>query len=497
MKMNFGRLISGGGWLLRQMCTAATKPAESEAKHSAFGATLYRKLSSLDMTGRTVSQTLNQFIMEGRVLRKDQLQTCVKELRKYRKFQHALEIMEWIEFRGINFSITDFALYLDLVSLTKGVAAAESYFSGLPPRAKNKVTYGTLLNCYCRQSMEDKALAHFEKMDELGYVTGNLPFSNLMCLNMRLGKPEKVPPIIDNMKQRKIPMNGPIYHIWMNSYASLNDIEGAERVFEEMKRESEDNISWLTYSNLAAIYVKAKHFEKAESALKMLEKIARPKEREAYHFLLTLYAGTGNQGEVYRVWDCIKSVPPVINVSYLTMLQSLRRLNDIEGITKCFKEWKSSCRSYDMRLMSTVISAYLSQGLCEEALSVFEEAIEGRQGKGPFWKTHERFVLFYLEKRKEDLAVHHLEAALSEEKDDGGWSPSPEVISAFLKYYEEEKIDGVEKLCQIFKNCNFDDRCLRNYTNVDKSALEPHQIFKGESEIGQGHQDLPAVVHSE
>ncbi|KAK4271529.1 hypothetical protein QN277_020213 [Acacia crassicarpa] len=272
-----------------------------------------------------------------------------------------------------------------------------------------------------------------------------------------------------------------------------------------MKREDEDKINWTIYSNLAAIYVKVKHFEKAESALKMLEKVARPEEREAFHFLLSLYAGTGNQGEVYRVWNYLKSVPPVTNKSHLRMLQSLRRLNDIEGLTKCFEEWKSSCITYDMRLVGTVIRASLSQGLCEEALSVLEEAIKRREGKGPFWRAHKMFAFFYLEKRKEDLALHHLEAALSEAKDYNRWNHS-RVISAFLKYYEEEKIDGVEKLRQIFKNCNLDEICvtIEASTNTieEKEVLRskllgPHQLLKEESEISQGHEDLPGDVHSE
>lgn len=411
-------------------------------------------------------------------------------------FVLSMQIMKWMEYRQITFSTTDFALYLDLVSLTDGMAAAESYFNGLPPRAQNRFTYGVLLNCYCRNLMEDKALAFFETMNQLNYVTSDLPFNNLMCLYMRLGKPGKVPLLIDEMKQRSIPLTAYSYNIWMNSCASLNDIEGAERIFEEMKKEVADKINWLTYSNLSAIYVKAKDFEKAESALKMVEKTARLRDREAYHFLLSLYAGTGNQGEVYRVWNHLKSFPPVTNFSYLTMLQSLRRLNDIEGLAKCFGEWKSNCISHDMRLVGTVVKAYLDHDLCEEALSEYKEAIKRRQGKGPFMKTHETFILFYLRKHEEDLAVNHLEAALSEAKDYDKWSPSLEVISAFVKYYEEEKIDGVEKLRQIFKNCNFDDACLKNYTDIDKSSLESHQILEQESEIIQGHEDLPADVHS-
>ena len=116
-------------------------------------------------------------------------------------FVLSMQIMKWMEYRQITFSTTDFALYLDLVSLTDGMAAAESYFNGLPPRAQNRFTYGVLLNCYCRNLMEDKALAFFETMNQLNYVTSDLPFNNLMCLYMRLGKPGKVPLLIDEMKQ--------------------------------------------------------------------------------------------------------------------------------------------------------------------------------------------------------------------------------------------------------------------------------------------------------
>lgn len=92
MKMNVSRLISGGGWLIRQMCTAATKVAEADAELSRGKLSLYRRLSSLEMTGGSASQTLNQYIMEGKAIRKQELERCVKELRKYRKYQHALEV---------------------------------------------------------------------------------------------------------------------------------------------------------------------------------------------------------------------------------------------------------------------------------------------------------------------------------------------------------------------------------------------------------------------
>ncbi|KAI4301522.1 hypothetical protein L6164_034792 [Bauhinia variegata] len=453
--MNRTRLVPGGGWLVRKLCTAPEKA--SQVKQSGYELRLYRMLSSVETRGETVSQTLNRYIEEGKFIKKYELERCIKELRKYLKFQHALEIMEWMQMRKINFSYVDFAVHLDLISKTKGVVAAENYFNGLPPGARNKLTYGALLNCYCKEAMKDKALAIFEKMKELNYVT-TLAFDNLMSLYMRLGQPENVHRLVRDMKQRNLPMNSFTYHVWMNSFSSLNDIAGAERVYEEMKKEDEQKISWITYSNLAAIYVKAEQFEKAESALKMLEKEAKPRQREPYHFLLSLYGKTGNLSELYRVWNSLKSVYPMTNISYLVMLQALSRLKDIEGLTECYKEWKSSCTSYDIRLANTAVGAYLSQDMLEEAELVLEDAT--RRRKGYLWKIHEMFMLFFLKHRQLDEALSHLGAIASGAKD-YGWCPSSEVLNAFLKYYEDEKdVDGVQELQKILKTYNFDPSLL-------------------------------------
>ncbi|XP_027934086.1 pentatricopeptide repeat-containing protein At1g02370, mitochondrial-like isoform X2 [Vigna unguiculata] len=385
----------------------------------------------------------------------------------------APKIIEWMEKRKINFSWDNYAVQLDLVSKTRGVVAAEEFFSGLPPPAKNKYTYGALLNCYCKELMKDKALSHFDKMDELGYVT-SLSFNNLMSLYMRSGEPQKVPHLVELMKRRSISLSPFTYHIWMNGCASLGDLDEVERIYEEMK--TEHRIGWQTYSNLAAIYVKVKDFEKAEMMLKEMEKRVKPRERVAYHSLLGLYAGTGNLGEVHRVWNSLKSVSPVTNFSYLVMLSTLRRLNDIEGLTKCFKEWEASCVSYDVRLAGVCVRAYLGQNMVEEAALMFEGA--SRRSERPLFRIEEMFMLYFLKKHQLDAAVRHLEAALSEVKGDE-WRPSPQVVGAFLKYYEEETdMDGVDELYKILKAMNFDDSWIKTCINAAKASPETDPILK-------------------
>jgi pentatricopeptide repeat protein len=389
--------------------------------------------------------------------------------------------------RKINFSWDNYAVYLDLMSKVKGVIDAENYFNSLPNPAKNKYTYGSLLNCYCKELMLDKALSHFEKMDELGFVT-SLSFTNLMALYMRLCQPLKVRQLVNDMKVRKIRMTGFTYIVWMNSCAALNDVDGVESVYEEMKRENEEKIDWKTYSNLAAIYVKAGEFVKAELMLKKMEKVMKPRQRETYYCLLSLYGGTGNVTEVYRVWSMLTKVSPVTNRSYLIMLSTLRRLNDMEGIIKLFKEWESRHVNYDGRVVGVAVDAYLSQNMNEEAVLIFEEAL--KRCKGPLFRIREMFMVSLLEKGQLDGAMSHLEAALSEVTSNK-YRPSPQVVSAFLKYYEKETdLDGVDEFSKILRNHNFDESCIKTCITASESSPVIHPALKEDSYVDHVPQNL-------
>ncbi|KAG7595560.1 Pentatricopeptide repeat [Arabidopsis suecica] len=522
--MNFRNLITSGSRLGKRFCATVFAPASAtgiiEASVSAPAAAngveasvpaptaasrqreLYKKLSKLSVVGGTVAETLNQFIMEGITVRKVDLFRCAKDLRKFRRHQHALEIFDWMEKRKMTFSVSDHAIRLDLIAKTKGLEAAENYLNNLDPSAKNhQSTYGALMNCYCVELEEEKAKAHFEKMDELNFVNNSLPFNNMMSMYMRLSQPEKVPVLVDAMKQRGISPCGVTYSIWMQSCGSLNDLDGLEKIIDEMGKDSEAKTTWNTFSNLAAIFTKAGLYEKAESALKSMEKKMNPNNRDSHHFLISLYAGISKGTEVYRVWESLKKArPEVNNLSYLVMLQAMSKLGDIDGIKKIFTEWESKCWAYDMRLANIAINTYLKGNMYEEAEKILDGAME--KSKGPFSKARQLLMIHLLENGKADLAMKHLEAAVSdsaENKDE--WSWSSELVSLFFLNFEKAKdVDGAEDFCKILSNWKPLDAetmsfLIKTYAAAEKTCpdirerLSQHQI-----EVSEEIQDLLKTV---
>ncbi|CAN4112808.1 unnamed protein product [Withania somnifera] len=449
--------------MIRRLCTETSGRAWR----------LYRRLSALGATKGSVTETINEYMREGRVVNKYELDKCIKELRKYNRYQHALEIMEWMDKRGINSSFGDYAVRLDLIAKVQGIAAAEKYFDSLSPSMQNQSTYGALLNCYCVQKRTDEALSLFQKMDQLNFTSNSLPFNNLMSLYMRLGQSEKVAPLVQEMKSKKVPLCTFSYNIWMNSYSCLDDIQGVERVFEEIKQENAKECDWTTYSNLAVAYVRAGHNEKAELALKKLEEEMEPRNREAYHYLISLHARISNLGEVYRIWDSLKCFMDITNSSYLVMLQSLSKLNDMDGLKKCYEEWESSCSTYDIRLANNVIGTYLRHDMLNDAEEVFHCALERSQG--PFFLAWEMFMLFFLRKRQIDLAQQFMEAIASRVKDNN-WQPKFKTINNFFEYFIEERdVGGAEEFYKFLKkvNCLSSDVCsslLRTYIAANRTA---------------------------
>lgn len=364
-----------------------------------------------------------------------------------------LQLSEAMAKRSMNKTVSDHAIHLDLLAKARGVAAAEGYFVELPESAKNHLCYGALLNVYCKELMTEEAEGLLEKMKELNLSITSMPYNSLMTLYTKVGQPEKVPTIIQEMKAGNVTLDSYTYNVWMRALAAMDDMYGVDRVIDEMKRDGRVTGDWTTYSNLASIYVDAGLFEKAEWALKELEKRNDRRELTAYQFLLTLYGRIGKVLEVYRVWRSLRlAFPKTANISYLNMIHTLVNLNDLPGAEKTFREWESGSPKYDIRIVNALLRGYAKQNLIEKAEELKERA--RRQGAKPNAKTWETFMDYHLRRGDFKLAVDCIDKAVSIGRGNcEKWTPPTEIINTMMSHFEQEKdVDGAEGFIDILKN---------------------------------------------
>ena len=81
------QLAAGAPTFVRRLSTevkAAAAPLQEDR--------LYRRLSALGRNPGMVARTINDYIREGRTIRKVELERCINELRKYKRYRDALEV---------------------------------------------------------------------------------------------------------------------------------------------------------------------------------------------------------------------------------------------------------------------------------------------------------------------------------------------------------------------------------------------------------------------
>lgn len=449
---------------------------------------LYTRLFKEGSSDLSVQQRLNAFLKSGKRVFKWEVDKTIKELRRRKRYESAVKLSADMESRGMNKTVGDQAIHLDLVAKSQGVTSAENYFVDLPEASKNHFSYGALLNCYCKELRTEKAEALMQKMKELRLNLTSLPYNSIMTLYTKVGQPEKIPAIIQEMKADDIMPDTFTYNVWMRALAAVNDISGVERVIEEMKRDGRVSGDWTTYSNIASIYVDAGLFEKAEEALKELEKRNAHRDFSAFQFLITLYGRTGNLLQVYRVWRSLRvAFRMTANISYLNMIQALVKLKDIPGAEKCFKEWETTRTTYDIRIANALIGAYAKEGLLKKAKYLKEKS--RRSGAKANAKTWEIFLDYYLKNGKMKLAAECVANAISCGRGDGRkWVPSPETVGTLMQHFEQEKdVEGAERFVELLSKAvdvvgpDVFESLIRTYVAAGKTSPMMRRRMKMEN----------------
>ncbi|KAJ6878143.1 pentatricopeptide repeat-containing protein [Populus alba x Populus x berolinensis] len=422
-----------------------TKPLSSS--HST---TLCRRIEAIRDPRVSIVPALDQWIKEGNTVDKHHLVSLVRLMKDYKRFKHALEVSEWMTGRRFfTFTTEDAAVRLGLIHRVRGLEEAENYFNKLSVKLKTKYTYGAILNGCVREKSVQKAEAVMQEMREGGMTTSSFPYNILIILYSQTGDFDKIPPLLKEMERNGIAQDKYTLRNLIAASVAASDTSGVERILKLMEENPERGLDWKLYAMAADAYLKIGSIETALTMLKKLEKwMAFRKKKAVFNFLLSLYAKTGNKDELYRIWNSYKPSSESIDTSYCCMIDSLTKLDDIEGAEKIFEEWESQCTSmYDFRVLNGLLVAYCNRGLLEKAEAAIEKAVQGRT---PYASTWHVMAKGYIEHDQIPKAVEMLKRAVNVGRD---WKPDPILVNACLEYLEGQgHAEEMKEFTRLMKN---------------------------------------------
>ncbi|KAL4376886.1 hypothetical protein GQ457_02G003220 [Hibiscus cannabinus] len=434
--------------------------------------TINRRFIGLVHSKRSAVDTIQKWKDEGSTVSKYELNRVVRELRKLKRYKHALEICEWMRLQqDIKLLPGDYAIHLDLIAKVRSLDDAEKFFEDLPDKMRDQATYTALLHTYVQNKLSAKAEALLEKMSECGFAKYPLPYNHMLSLYIAEGKLEKVSEIVKELKKNASP-DVFTYNLLLSVCASENDIEGAGKIFVELKK-AKIEPDWVTYSALTNLYIRGKLFEKAASTLKEMEKKASRKNRVVYPSLLSLHTNMGDKDEVQRIWKKMKSCFRKMNdAEYTCMISSLAKLGEFEEAEKVYNEWESDSGSRDPRVPNTLLSAYINGDRIEMAENFHRRMVQ--KGISPCYTTWELLSRGYLKKQQMEKVLDCLKQAVGSVKK---WNPNDRLVKQVLKKLEElGDTEGLEKLLVILRNAGHVstevyNSLLRGYAKAGKMPL--------------------------
>ncbi|KAJ1389745.1 Tetratricopeptide-like helical domain superfamily [Sesbania bispinosa] len=383
----------------------------------------------------SVTPLLDQWVQEGRDIKHSELQFFVKQLKANRRFHHALEVSEWMS----NLVSGDIASRLDLIAHVRGLDQAEKYFSSISDTSRDFKVYGTLLNCYAQHNSVEKAEAIMQKIKE--YDPKQVPrltknYNTMLRLYARIGQYEKLNSLMQEMKEKNL-CDGFSYNIRLNAYLTTNDIDGMEKLLDQLEADPVAPVDWVIFCIAADGFTKAGQFEKSLAMLKKSEKLIKGKMmRVAYESLIIKYAAIGKKDDVYRIWNMCKMLKPSRNSSYISMLTALSELNDIDGAERILEEWESGNTCFDNRIPNVMVSAYCKNGMLEKAEACIARLSERKSDlDGSVWDSLARG---YYEFNDMNKAVETMKKAVLAGKQGWRWRPYPFTLAACIEHVKDK-----------------------------------------------------------
>ncbi|KAL1539780.1 pentatricopeptide repeat-containing protein, mitochondrial-like protein [Salvia divinorum] len=443
----------------------------NRAKDGGGRDTLGRRMFALVYSKRSAVVAIRKWKEEGRLVQKYELNRIVRELRRLKRYKHALEVCEWMKTQeDMRLMSGDFAIHLDLVAKVRGLNSAEKFFVDLPEKMIDPITCSALLHTYVHCKESEKAEALMKKMSENDYLKSPVPYNHMLSLYVSTGQLEKIPKLIKEVKKVTSP-DIVTYNLWLAACASQDAVETARKVFRELS-EAKIEPDWVTHSTMANMYIKNSFREEAQSALKDMEKVSR-KVRVAYASLISLHTALENKNDVCGIWKKMQSTFRKLNdVEYTCMITSLLKLKQFQEAEKLYDEWESVSPTKDSRVPNLLLAAYINNEQMDKAKSFYSRMVDSKIM--PSYTTWELLTWGYLKQRQVEEVVDCFKRAIRSVRQ---WDPDEKLVQQVLALVEESgDVEVAENLLSAlgrvgYVNTEIYNSLLRTYANADKMPL--------------------------
>ncbi|KAH0648666.1 pentatricopeptide repeat-containing protein At4g02820, mitochondrial-like [Solanum tuberosum] len=483
---------SGGGNGITTSLEGGTSTATSNRGRDTLG----RRLLSLIYAKRSAVIAISKWKEEGRPVRKYELNRIVQELRKHKRYKHALEVCEWMRVQDdIQLLYGDYAVHLDLIAKVRCMNSAKKFFEDLPDKLKVQTTCTALLHTYVQHKNIAKAESLMKKMSECGFLNYHLPYNHMLTLYISQGQLEKVLGLIQELKKNTSP-DIVTYNLELAVFASQNNVEAAEKMLLELKKAKLDP-DWITFSTLTNIYIKSSLQDKANSTLQEMEKKISRKARTAYVSLISLHTNLQNKDEVFRIWKEMKSIFRKVNdTEYSCIISLLLKLDEFGEAMNLYTEWEAVSVTKDTRIANLILAAYINKNEMEKAVNFHNKMMQ--KGISPSCTTWELLTRGYLKQKEMDKVLEVFKKTVTSVSK---WDPDAKMVREMYHVVEEQgDIQVAEQLLVTLRhakyvNTEIYNALLRTYVNAGKMPMIVEERMKKDNvEMDEETQKLIGIT---
>ncbi|KAL5715527.1 hypothetical protein ACHQM5_017335 [Ranunculus cassubicifolius] len=425
----------------------STKTLNSSSKKE----TLYSRIHSFHYPKAAIAPIIDQWIQEGNSIKDEELVSIIKSLKLSKRFNHALQISQWM---GNQLSGSYIAGRLDLIARVHGIEKAEEYFDIIPKESRTFPVYLSLLNCYVRGKCVEKAETLMPHKLKLGFTWKISVYHGMLNLYSQVKEYEKFDSLVKEMEEKGIRPNKLTFRLQLHAYASLSNFDMMENYLQMMEADANFSMDWKCYAIAANIYIKYNLIDKALVLLKKSEELIN--ERNGYEHLLTYYATTNRKEELYRFWNQLKLSNKLSNTTYRFMISSLIKLDDIAGAEQILEEWYSEHKTYDFRVPKLLLAAYCKCGHMGKAEILINRAMEKRKPSAYTW---EMLASGYIESDQIRKAADSVKQGYFANRP--WWKPNHKILATCLGYLKEqgdaEKSEEFVRLLGVPDHMSIDD----------------------------------------